>query len=101
MISGNAAARMVSGVARTSRVGVKIFSNSMKTYSTTSATQLPLQTFASLNELLASARGGYGFLQRGGYGGAARSFSASAVSRHGHLDPPKPGEEWVFSRIEL
>jgi len=100
MIGGNAAARMVSGVARTSRMGGKILSNSKKAYSTTSAIQLPLQTCAASKALLASAKGGYGFLQRGGYGGAARSFSASAVSRHGHLDPPKPGEELYVTFVD-
>lgn len=33
--------------------------------------------------------------QAGGYGGIEqrRAFSYSPISRHGHLDPPKPGEE--------
>ena len=36
------------------------------------------------------------YLQR-----ARRKFSTSCVLSHGHIDPPKPGEEYVFMPLEL
>jgi hypothetical protein len=32
---------------------------------------------------------------------AKRRFSVSAIAAHGHVEPPKPGEEYVFSAFEL
>lgn len=97
MVGSKIAASMASVGLRTSRMGVKMSTKSIRAYSTTSPIRSSLQRCVPLNAPLYNVKGGYGFMQKGGYGAIMRSFSASAVSRHGHLDPPKPGEGYVYS----
>lgn len=67
--------------------------NSRASHSFTSTRQQYLHTSQRREE---STRSRWGHLAR-----TRRKFTTSSVQRHGHLDPPKPGEELVYTRYEL
>ena len=51
-----------------------------------------------LKEIPSRSTGTFG--RQNMYSRARRRFSVSSKAMHGHLTPPKPGEEWVFPATE-